>query len=34
MYRQGIDRRLIAKKLHKTIGEIDLIISLEERKGQ
>ncbi len=33
MYRQGIDRRLIAKKLHKTIGEIDLIISLEERKG-
>ena len=34
MHRQGIDRRLIAKKLHKTMGEIDLIISLEERKGQ
>ncbi len=33
MHRQGIDRRLIAKKLQKTIGEIDLIISLEERKG-
>lgn len=33
LYKEGIDKRIIASKLKKTMGEIELIISWEERKG-
>ncbi|RKX74427.1 MAG: hypothetical protein DRP87_16890 [Spirochaetes bacterium] len=33
LYRKGISAQVIATKLNKTMGEIELIISLNERKG-